>query len=70
MRNKIQYLKAVISNKVMSLGAKTEDGGHLVEVLGTIAIAIFLLVLFRGQLQNVFNNAMSSVATKLQGLFG
>lgn len=71
MKNVVSNLKTRVMNRVMlgNAGVKTENGGHLVEVLGTIAIAIFLLIIFRTQLAGVFNTAMSTVGDSVNNLF-
>ena len=48
---------------------KKEAGDHLIEVLGTIVVAIVLLFLFRGQLMNIFNTATSSTNSSVKNLF-
>jgi len=46
-----------------------ENGDHLLEVLGTIIIAVVLLLLFRGYIVNLFNNAMTETNTQVMGMF-
>lgn len=55
------YLKAA--------GCEVEGGDHLIEVLGTIIIAAFLLFLFRGKIAEIFNNALNKTSTNLNNMF-
>lgn len=50
-------------------GVKMEDGDHLLEVLGTIIIAVVILIFFRKQLVELFNSAWTSTNTKVNNLF-
>lgn len=50
-------------------GVKMEDGDHLLEVLGTIIIAVVILIFFRKQIVDLFNSAMTSTNTKVNNLF-
>lgn len=50
-------------------GVKMEDGDHLLEVLGTIIIAVVILIFFRKQIFELFNSAMTSTNTKVNNLF-
>lgn len=50
-------------------GVKMEDGDHLLEVLGTIIIAVVILIFFRKQIVDLFNSAMASTNTKVNNLF-
>ena len=52
------------------VGVKTENGDHLLEVLGTIIIAVVLLVFFRAQIVNLFNNAITSTTNSVNSMFG
>lgn len=48
---------------------KKEKGDHLVEVLGTVIIAVVLLILFRKQIGALFNNALNQTSNKTTNLF-
>ena len=50
-------------------GVKMEDGDHLVEILGTIIIAVVILIFFRDQITDMFDNLMSQTNTKVTELF-
>lgn len=54
---------------VKPLTDKRERGDHLVEVLGTIIVAVVLLFLFRNQLKNIFTGALSSISDATNQLF-
>ena len=60
-----------VQNAVMlkNGGCKLESGDHLIEVLGTIIVAVFLLFIFRNSIANIFNNATASTETKLNSMF-
>lgn len=53
------------------LGAehRMESGDHLVEVLGTVIIAIFLLVVFKDKIVSAFKTNLDNAAGQLNGLF-
>ena len=73
--NKITSTKNRIFNYIackqcgVTVEAKKEDGDHLVEVLGTIIIAVVILVFFRQQIVDLFNDMMDSVSQKTTDLF-
>jgi len=48
---------------------KRERGDHLLEVLGTIIIAVVLLVIFRDSIKNIFNTAMDATSNNINNLF-
>ena len=50
-------------------GVKMEAGDHLVEILGTIIIAVVILIFFREQITDMFNNMMNQTETKVNDLF-
>lgn len=50
-------------------GVKMENGDHLVEILGTIIIAVVILIFFREQISEMFNNMMAQTNTKVNELF-
>lgn len=51
------------------VGVKTEEGDHLVEVLGTIVIAVAILFLFQNQLRNMFNSLTERTVNEINTLF-
>ena len=63
--------KAQISFMLRTAGVSTakEEGSHLLEVLGTIIIAIVILVIFKDNIVNIFTNAMGKTTTQLDNLF-
>lgn len=69
MKRMFQNAKAKISNYVMCKAAGVECGDHLVEVLGTIIIAVVILIFFKDQISNMFNNMMSQTNEKVSNLF-
>ena len=69
MKKMFQNAKAKISNYVMCKAAGVECGDHLVEVLGTIIIAVVILIFFRSQIVNMFNSMMNETNTKVNQLF-
>lgn len=74
MKNFVSNVKTaalkVRNNYAMKLaGVKTEDGDHLVEVLGTIVIAVAILLLFQGQLKNMFNQLTNRTVEEVNNLF-
>lgn len=48
---------------------KTEAGSHLLEVLGTIIIAVIILIYFRAQIVNLFSNAIGQTTSSVNNLF-
>ena len=48
---------------------KTERGDHLLEVLGTIIIAVVLLILFKDAIVNIFQKALNNTTTSVDNLF-
>lgn len=75
LSNKITSAKNRIFNYIackqcgVTIEAKKEDGDHLVEVLGTIIIAVVILVFFRKQIVDLFTKMMDGVSNKTNGLF-
>ena len=49
--------------------AEKENGDHLIEVLGTIIIAIVLLVLFRAQVTELFKQILQQTTNRAGELF-
>ena len=50
-------------------GVKMEAGDHLVEILGTIIIAVVILSFFREQITAMFENLMNQTNSKVTELF-
>ena len=50
-------------------GVKTEEGSQLIEVLGTIIVAVVLLILFKDKIKSLFTNALTNTDTKVTALF-
>lgn len=50
-------------------GVPTEQGDHLLEVLGTIIIAVVILIFFRKQIIDLFNHAISNTTTSVNDMF-
>lgn len=67
MKNLITRAKNVIL--LRTAGCKTESGDHLIEVLGTIIIAAFLLFLFRGKISDIFSTVLNKTSENLLNLF-
>ena len=53
---------------VLTRGKSVEAGDHLLEVLGTIIIAVVILVLFKDQIVGIFNNSLGQTSTAIDGL--
>lgn len=49
--------------------AKTEQGDHLLEVLGTIIIAVVILIIFKERIVNIFTSALDNTAVSVENLF-
>lgn len=50
-------------------GVPTEQGDHLLEVLGTIIIAVVILIFFRKQIIDLFNGAISKTTNSVSDMF-
>jgi len=50
-------------------GVPTEHGDHLLEVLGTIIIAVVILIFFRAQIIDLFNGAISNTTKSVNDMF-
>lgn len=48
---------------------ETERGDHLLEVLGTIIIAVVILILFKDSITNIFKNALGQTTNSVNDLF-
>lgn len=48
---------------------ETEKGDHLLEVLGTIIIAVVILILFKDSITNIFKNALGQTTNSVNDLF-
>lgn len=55
---------------VKGIKPKMEKGDHLLEVLGTIIIAVVILLLFKEQIVKLFTDALSKTTTSVNGMFG
>lgn len=71
IQEKLVYAKNKALNYIAckQCGVKMEDGDHLVEILGTIIIAVVILIFFRQQITDMFNNMMTQTNTKVDQLF-
>ena len=49
--------------------AAREEGDHLLEVLGTIIIAVVILIFFRTQMVDMFQNAMNGTSNRVNNMF-
>lgn len=71
--NKIKSIFKKAETKVMMTIAgaidKTEKGDHLLEVLGTIIIAVVILVLFKSAILNIFTSALNNTTSSVSNLF-
>lgn len=68
--NKLKAAVARVENKLMMrMAGATESGDHLLEVLGTIIIAVVILIFFREQIVNLFKGAIDNTTTSVNGLF-
>ena len=73
VNEKILSLRAGLAVKKEVLFAKlreTENGDHLLEVLGVIIIAVVLLIFFRAQIVAIFQNAIDKTAANVNALWG
>lgn len=68
---KTSYLKA--SNEFMlrqcGIVPEKEEGDQLIEVVGTIAVAVVILLFFREQIIGIFQSAFDRTSTSVDGLF-
>lgn len=73
MKQKLMNAKTKMSNYVMmkmaGVNPAKEDGDHLVEVLGTIIIAVVILIFFKDMIADMFNNMMNQTESKVNQLF-
>lgn len=49
--------------------ADVERGDHLLEVLGTIIIAVVILILFKDSIVGIFQSALGQTTTSVNQLF-
>lgn len=69
---KIKSLITSLSTRFMMnrAGVCTEEkGDHLLQVLGTIIIAVVILILFKGAIINIFTGALGKTTNSVSGLF-
>lgn len=73
MKQKFLNAKTKMENYVMMRMAgvkpEREGGDHLVEVLGTIIIAVVILIFFKDMIKNLFDNMMAQTNQKVSDLF-
>lgn len=74
MKNLVANIKtgvAKVQTKAMMkmAGCKTEGGDHLLEVLGTIIIAVVVLIYFRDAIVNIFKSGITTTETQVNNLF-
>lgn len=56
--------------RVAGVKNEVERGDHLLEVLGTIIIAVVILVMFREKLTNLFSDALNKTTNQVTEMFG
>lgn len=68
---KLSYAKNRTFNYIACkrCGVKMEDGDHLVEVLGTIIIAVVILILFKNKIGDMFKSMMDTTDKEVGELF-
>lgn len=68
---KFQAVKAKAYNYIAckQCGVDVESGDHLVEVLGTIIIAVVILIFFREKITDLFKNMITETSNKVNNLF-
>jgi len=69
IRNKAKNLALRAQSAVLTRGRSVEAGDHLLEVLGTIIIAVVILVLFRDQILSIFDSSLGKTNDAINGLF-
>lgn len=75
LSNKITSTKNRLFNYIackqcgVTVEAKKEDGDHLVEILGTIIIAVVVLFIFRDRIIALFNSMMNKTDGAATNLF-
>lgn len=67
MKNLIAKAQNYASMKLA--GVKTEEGSQLIEVLGTIIVAVVLLILFKDKIKSLFNNTLTTTDESVTNLF-
>ena len=50
-------------------GVSYEEGDHLLEILGTIIIAVVLLIFFRKELVSLFTSAIGKTSNSVNEMF-
>lgn len=55
--------------KMAGVTTEVEKGDHLLEVLGTIIIAIVILIMFKDSITNIFKSALGETTNSVNGLF-
>lgn len=68
---KTSYLK--VKNDIMlrqcGIIPEKEEGGQLLEVVGTIAVAVVILIFFRKQIVGIFTSSFDKTSTSVNDLF-
>lgn len=67
--NKADDLINNIQNRMALKKMETESGDHLVEVLGTIIVAVALLLIFKGRIKDLFNNGIDKTECEVTTLW-
>ena len=73
--NSIKKMIVGLENKYMfrmagvDTAQEVERGDHLLEVLGTIIIAVVILILFKDTIVNIFRSALGKTTNSVDGLF-
>lgn len=69
--NKVKSTLTNLQTKFMCrmAGVPMEQGSHLLEVLGTIIIAVVILIFFRKQIVELFNGAISNTTSSVNNMF-
>lgn len=73
--NSIKKMIVGLENKYMlrmagvDTAQEVERGDHLLEVLGTIIIAVVILILFKDTIVNIFKSALGKTTNSVDGLF-
>lgn len=73
--NSIKKMIVGLENRYMlrMAGVETtqevERGDHLLQVLGTIIIAVVILILFKDTIVNIFKSALGKTTNSVDGLF-
>lgn len=69
MRSFITNAQTKLMMRMAGVKPEMEKGDHLLEVLGTIIIAVVLLIMFKGRITNLFQNALTATDSSVTNLF-